>query len=210
MPRRHARNINGAADHRSRVALLLVDVINAMDFPEGSQLVKHATAAARVIERLRQRARAASVPVVYANDNFGRWRSDFRATLQNAQRPEMPGCEIAKLLAPDDDDYFVLKPKHSAFYGSSLDLLLGYLGTEHLVLAGFAGDICVQFTAQDAFLRDLELVVPSDAIASETARKNAAALAFMREHLRARTPRASSIQFQALRRLRSSPSETRR
>ncbi|MGE0546243.1 MAG: cysteine hydrolase family protein [Kofleriaceae bacterium] len=200
MARRHAHNINGEAHHRSRAALLLVDVINAMDFPEGRQLANHARAAAKVIDRLRQRAKAAAVPVVYTNDNFGRWRSDFRATLRNAQQPEMPGCAIAKLLAPDDDDYFVLKPKHSAFYGSSLDLLLAYLGTERIVITGFAADICVQFTAQDAFLRDLEIIVPSDATASETPRKKTAALTFMREHFRARTPRASSVDFHALKR----------
>lgn len=202
MAKRRNPDLHGAIEHRSRVALLLVDVINAMSFPGSERLVRHARPAAARIARLRERARAARVPVIYANDNFGRWRSDFRATIANAQGEGMPGREIAMELAPDEHDYFVLKPKHSAFYGTSLDLLLAYLGTERIILAGFAGDICVQFTAQDAFLRDLEVVVPSDAIASETARGNAAALAFMRDRLGARTPTTARVALREPRRQR--------
>lgn len=202
MAKRRNQDLHGAVLHRSRVALLLVDVINAMSFPEGRRLARHAAPAAREIARLRERARAANVPVIYANDNFGRWRSDFRATVLNAQQAEMPGRDIAKLLEPDDQDYFVLKPKHSAFFGTSLDLLLTYLGTDRLVLAGFAGDICVQFTAQDAFLRDFELIVARDATASEDPRSNTAALAFMRERLCARTPASARIDFRSLARSR--------
>jgi nicotinamidase-related amidase len=192
-------DLHGAVPQRSRVALVLIDVINAMDFPEGPLLAKHALPAANRIVHLKKRAKKARVPVIYANDNFGRWRSDFRATVDNARTPGMPGAEIANLLVPDDDDYFVLKPKHSAFYGSTLDLLLHYLGSEVLVLAGFAGDICVLFTAQDAFLRDLGVVVAKDATASENVRKNDAALAFMRERLRADVRTSARIDFSALR-----------
>jgi nicotinamidase-related amidase len=191
-------DLHGAVAHRSRVALILIDVINAMDFPEGKRLAKHALPAARRISKVTARARAAGVPVIYANDNFGRWRSDFRATIEHARRPRMPGREIAQLLAPDDEDYFVLKPKHSAFFGTSLDLLLSYLGSERLVLAGFAGDICVQFTAQDAFLRDHEIVVVSDATASEDPRSNTAALALMRARFGARTPSSGRLDFRRL------------
>jgi nicotinamidase-related amidase len=202
MAKRRNPDLHGSVPDRSPVALLLVDVINAMSFPAGPRLARHATPAAHRIARLRERARAANVPVIYANDNFGQWRSDFRATVRNAQQPEMPGRDIAKLLEPDEQDYFVLKPKHSAFYGTSLDLLLRYLETERLVIVGFAGDICVQFTAQDAFLRDHEVIVPRDAIASEDPRSNTAALAFMRERLAARTPPSARIDFRALARSR--------
>jgi len=106
------------------------------------------------------------------------------------------------MLAPDEKDYFVLKPKHSAFYGSSLELLLEYVGSETLVLAGFAGDRCVRFTAQDAFLRDYRVIVPSDCIASEQARGNREALAYMRSHLDVKTTPSARIDFRALRRKR--------
>lgn len=197
-----SRDLHGAAPHSSRVALVLIDVINAMDFPTGDKLAKHAQLVARNILRLKQRAKAARVPVVYANDNYGRWRSDFRATLQRATTADMPGREIATLLAPEEDDYFVLKPKHSAFYASSLELLLQYFGSRRIVLAGFAGDWCVRFTAEDAFMRDFETIVASDCIASEEIRANREALGYMKTYLRAQTVPGSRIDFRALRRRR--------
>ncbi|HUQ03358.1 MAG TPA: isochorismatase family cysteine hydrolase [Kofleriaceae bacterium] len=198
MSKRRNPDLHGAVSHRSPVVLLLVDVINAMAYPGSERLVRHAMPAAQEIARLRARAHAARVPVVYANDNFGRWRSDFSATVRHAQDTRSPGHEIATLLQPDEQDYFVLKPKHSAFFGTSLDLLITYLGARRIVLAGFAGDICIRFTAQDAFLRDHELIVPRDAVASEDVRSNSAALAFMRERLKARTPPAARVSFRAL------------
>lgn len=178
--------------------LLLIDVINGMDFPEGEKLARHARPAAARIAALKQRAKAARVPVIYANDNYGQWRSDFRTILDNAIAPDMPGCEISQQLAPDDDDYFVLKPKYSAFYGSSLELLLSYLGAECLVLAGFASNMCVQFTAQDAFLRDFEIVIAKDGVAAETAVANRKALAHCETQLGARVLPVARIELAKL------------
>jgi nicotinamidase-related amidase len=195
MSRRRNPDLHGAAPDRSPIALVLIDVINGMSFPRGDLLARRAGPAAKRIAALKRRAKAAGVPAIYANDNYGQWRSDFRATLENATAAGMPGRDVSRLLAPEDDDYFVLKPKHSAFYGSALDLLLSYLGSERLVLAGFATNFCVQFTAQDAFLRDFEVVVASDAVASETAAADRQALSFMRTQLGARVVRSSSIDF---------------
>lgn len=196
------RDLHGLVPERSRVSLLLIDVINPMDFPGSEKLVRHAQAAAKKIAALKERARKARVPSIYVNDNFGRWRSDFRATVKNAQALESPGNAISLLLAPDDDDYFVLKPKHSGFYGTSLDLLLGYLETDTVILAGFAGDMCVQSTAHDAFLRDHRIVVASDAVASEDPRSNTRALEWMRDRLGADIKSSARIDFGALRRRR--------
>jgi len=184
------------------VALILIDVINAMNFPTGRTLARHALPAATRIVALKKRARAAGVPTVYANDNYGRWRSDFRATLQNACGPDMPGRDISLMLAPDDEDYFVLKPKHSAFFGTTLELLLSYFGCDRVVLVGFAGDICVRVTAQDAFLRDLEIIVASDCIASEDPRSNREATAYMRKYLEAEVRASARIDLGALKRAR--------
>ena len=111
------------------------------------------------------------------------------------------GCKgrpVADALRPDPDDYFVLKPKHSAFFSTTLDTLLRYLGTRALVLGGFAADICVLFTANDAYMRDLRLVVPADGVASNEAADRDAALALMRRVLKADTPPAREIDFAAL------------
>lgn len=170
---------------RSRRVLLLVDVINPMDFPEAGELAPFALEAARATRRLR-RALGAAVPTVYANDNFGQWRSDFGELVRTVQRGRGAGAEMARVLAPRRGDITVLKPKHSAFYGSPLDILLDHIGAKEIVIAGVATDICVQLTAADAFLRGYRVHVPSDCTAAETEAKKATALRYMKEILRCR------------------------
>src|SRR5689334_20839782 len=169
-----AGDLHGSAPDDSPVALLIIDMINAFDFKGADQMLPRATAAARCIADLKRRARLSGVPVVYVNDNFGRWRSDFRQILEHVL--DSPGREIARILEPQRDDYFVLKPKHSGFQFTTLDVLLEHLGAKTLVLTGVAGDFCVLFTAHDAYMRDYRLVVPSDCTASLTEEKDRAAL----------------------------------
>lgn len=191
-------DLHGSAPDSCRVALLLVDVINPLDFDEADQLLKFALPAAERLRDLKARARAARVPVIYANDNFGRWRSDLSAVLERCLEPGCKGRPLAELLRPDADDYFVLKPKHSAFFSTTLDTLLKYLAAETLVIGGVAGNICVLFTANDAYLRDFRLVVPADGVASNTAEENTAALHQMRKVLKCDTGPAAGIDFAAL------------
>lgn len=188
-------SLHGSAPDRHPVALLLVDVINPLDFPEADDLLAHALPAARKIAALKRRARAAGVPVIYANDNFGRWRSDLRAVVERCLMPGCKGRPICEMLQPAEEDYFVLKPKHSAFFSTTLDTLLCYLGTRTFVLAGFAGNVCVQFTANDAYLRDLRLIVPADCVASNTPEENAAALAQMAKVLKADVRESEVLAF---------------
>lgn len=177
------------------MVLLLIDVINDLDFPRGRQLLRLALPAVRRIVRLKKRAQEAGIPVIYANDNFGRWRSDFRQQVEHCRREGCLGREIARLLAPGAGDYFVLKPKHSGFFSTTLDILLRHLGAETLILAGFAGDICVLYTANDAHMHDYRIIVASDCVASETERGNANALAQMKKIPGAKVRRASDIRF---------------
>jgi nicotinamidase-related amidase len=193
-----SENLHGNAPDKHPVALLLVDVINPLDFPEADQLLPHAVPAAKKLAGLKARAKTAGVPVIYANDNFGRWRSDLNAVVGRCREPGCKGSELVELLRPGEDDYFVLKPKHSAFFSTTLDTLLRYLGTETLVIGGFAAYICVVFTANDAFLRDLKVVVPADGVASNEAADRDAAIALMRRVLKADTPRAADVDFGAL------------
>jgi nicotinamidase-related amidase len=176
-------------------ALLLIDVINDLAFPRGKRLLKYALPAAKRLTRLKQRATAAGVPVVYVNDNFGRWRSDFRHQVSHCLSESCLGRELAVLLAPDESDFFVLKPKHSGFYSTTLDVLLKSLEVNTLVLAGFATDICVLYTANDAYMRDYRLVVVSDGVAAEEPAWNRSALAQMARQLRAEIKPARSIHF---------------
>ena len=170
----------------THAALLLIDVINPMDFPGGDSLVRQALPAASKIASLRRRLTDKGVPVIYVNDNFGEWQSDFSEQVRRCTRPDCPACEVAGRLLPGKGDYFVLKPKHSGFYSTSLDVLLQYLGVHTLVLTGFAADICVLYTANDAYMRDYAIVVPSDCVASESAALRKAALEQMVTRLKAR------------------------
>jgi nicotinamidase-related amidase len=155
--------------------------------PEASQLLRLARPMARKLVRLKERAKKAGVPVIYVNDNFGRWQSDFRRQVQHCLRTESRGHEIVRLLQPDEDDYFVLKPKHSGFFSTTLETLLRYLGSETLIITGIAGNFCVLFTANDAYMRDYALIIPADCTASNSATENREALALMRKFLKADT-----------------------
>jgi nicotinamidase-related amidase len=198
MPRSRGKSgdLHGNAPDESRVALLIIDMINAFDFEGAEGMLPRALAAARAIAALKRRARAAGTAVVYVNDNFGRWRSDFRQILEHCL--ESPGREIAKLLKPESEDYFVLKPKHSGFYSTTLDVLLAYLKAKTLVLTGVAGDVCVLFTANDAYMRDFHLVVPADCVASIDPASNAHALRQMRDVLEADLTPSTELDWAAL------------
>ncbi|MBL8792978.1 MAG: cysteine hydrolase, partial [Planctomycetia bacterium] len=148
---------------------------------------------------LKRRARLAGLPVIYANDNFGRWRSDFNAQVEHCLHDGVRGRPIVELLRPDEEDYFVLKPKHSGFYSTPLDLLLEYLGVETLILTGVAGNICVLFTAHDGYLRDFHLHVPADCVASNTEAENRTALEQMQHILKADIRMAAELELAAFR-----------
>lgn len=178
-----------------KAALLLIDVINDMDFPGSAELLERALPAAKKLAALARRARLAGVPVIYVNDNFGRWQSDFRSQIERCSSPDSPGQPVASLLLPHSDDYFVLKPKHSGFYSTSLEVLLGFLGVDTLILSGFAADICVLYTANDAYMREYVLVIAEDCVASETDEGTAGALAHMKDRLKARVVPGDEIDF---------------
>ena len=196
--RGRTRDLHGSAPDECPVALLIIDMINAFDFEGAEAMLPRALAAAKATATLRQRARQARVPVVYVNDNFGRWRSDFRSTLAHCLRDGVRGRPIAAILKPDEDDYFVLKPKHSGFQFTALELLLAHLGAETLILTGVAGNFCVLFTAHDAYMRDYHLVVPGDCIASQTEADDAYALAHMAKVTKADTMPSVQIDLAAL------------
>jgi nicotinamidase-related amidase len=168
-----------------RTALLLVDVINDMEFDGSESLVRCAEPMAKRLHQLKRRCREAGIPTVYINDNFGKWRSDFRSLVDHCINDPVPGREVARLLRPDDDDYFVLKPKNSAFFGTTLDTLLTSLNTDTVILTGIAGDNCVLFSANDAYLRDYKLFIPGDCIASNSKEENDAALRWMEKVVKA-------------------------
>jgi nicotinamidase-related amidase len=198
--RSKSSDLHGSAPDKSDTALLIIDVINDLDFPEANQLMRYAPTMARKIAKLKERAKHAGVPVIYVNDNFGRWQSDFRKLVEHCR--DGKARQIVDLLQPDEDDYFVLKPKHSGFFSSTLETLLRYLGARTLVLTGIAGNYCVLFTANDAYMSDYELIIPRDCTISNTKRENDQALTLMKNYLKADTRTSAKIRLRRSRKKR--------
>lgn len=198
LPRLMRNGNNTSAGRQCAAALLLIDVINDMDFEGSESLVRFAKPMAERIRDLKKRARAAQIPTIYINDNFGKWRSDFRSLIEHCIHDDVPGRDVARLLQPDEHDYFVLKPKQSAFYGTTLDTLLRDLGTTTVILTGVAGDNCVLFSANDAYMRDLNLLIPSDCIASESKEQNDYALQLMERVCKADIMPSTELDLESL------------
>jgi len=148
--------------------MILIDVINHFEFPQGDCLLENALQIAPSLRALKHRARAARIPTIYVNDNFGQWRSNFTKLLDYCMRPDAPGRRFVEQVEPDELDYLVLKPMHSAFYQSPLDTLLHRLGAKILILTGLASNSCILCTAHDANMRDFKLLVPSDCSAARS------------------------------------------
>lgn len=194
------QDLHGSAPDKSGVALLLIDVINDFDFAEADQLLRSALPMAQQLAAFKARAKREAIPVIYVNDNFGRWRSDFHAQVEHCLGDALPGRRVVELLRPEDDDYFVLKPKHSGFFSTSLDILLEYLEAETLIITGLATNICVLFTANDAYMRDFRLVVPHDCSAANTEADHEHALSQISTVLKADIRPSSEIVFDELKR----------
>ena len=187
-------DLHGNVPDEAAAALLLIDVITDLEFEDGDRLLPQALAMADRLERLLRRSRAAGLPVIYVNDNIGRWQSSFPAALAHALRSTR-GAALVRRLRPDEDAYVVLKPKHSAFYATTLDVLLRYLRVDTLILTGLTGDRCVLFSAIDAFLRDFHLVIPSDCTVSIEPEHNRQALAYMARMLDADVRESAALDL---------------
>jgi nicotinamidase-related amidase len=191
-------SLHGNVPDDCPAALLLVDVLNALRFEGSEKFVPRALEVARRIAALKKRAYDARVPVVYVNDNAGRWRSDVAAVVQDCLSEDAPGREVTRLLLPGELDSFVMKPTHSGFYSTTLDTLLVYLQTRRLIITGFSVERCVLFTANDAFLRDYELYVPRDCTAAIDDGDRDAALRILQRVLGADTTPSEQLELARL------------
>lgn len=171
---------------RNPAALLLVDVIHPFAFEGADRLLEQALKTVAPIRRLREAFDTAGWPVVYCNDNFGKWRSDARAIVEACCSADAVGARFVRALQPRREDYFILKPRHSAFVATPLQLLLEWAQVQRVYVAGLAGDNCVHATAVDAHTHDFEVTVVSDATASETAVRNRRALTQLEDRAAAR------------------------
>lgn len=192
-------DLHGQVPDTAPVALLIIDMINDFEFAGGEAQFASALPVAHRIAALKRRAKKAGIPAIYVNDNFGRWQSDLNKLVDHCRQDGTRGKPLVELLLPEDDDYFVLKPKHSGFYSTTLDTLLRYLAAQTLILTGVAGNLCVLFTANDAYMRDYHLIVPADCVASLDPADNEHALDQMRRFLHADLTPSDRLDLAALR-----------
>jgi nicotinamidase-related amidase len=191
-------DLHGNAPDRSPVALLLIDVINDLDFPRNENLVRNSAGLAKRIATLKRRCKKAGIPAIYVNDNKGKWRSDFSEAVRRCSRRSAPGRAMVKRLAPAPADYVILKPKHSAFYATPLEILLEYIGARTVIVAGLTTNACVMITASDCYIRDFELLVPRDCVAALTEAEQRNALTLMEKNFGAQTMPADQIDLKRL------------
>lgn len=190
-----AQNDEQSFPDEAATALLIIDTINDLEFSGGERLLKYAVPMAEQIAALKRRTAAAGIPAVYLNDNFGQWRSDFRTVVrQNLEG--VRGAPVVQLLVPAQDDYFMLKPKHSGFFGTTLETLLRFIGAKRLLLTGLTTEMCVLFTAMDAYMRDYQLLIPSDCSAAASQERHQQALAYMKQVLKADTTPSGELQLE--------------
>lgn len=170
-------------DQLSTTAVLFIDLINDYQFKGGGNLLTHTEAILPNLLKLRQFAEDNKLPIIYINDHYQLWQSEPNVIIQHCTNPA--NKHIIQQIKPKETDYFLIKPQHSAFYQTPLLSLLEDLEISHLILAGVAGDICILFTAKDAYTHKFTLHVPKNCIASEQENGNKYALHLMESVMKA-------------------------
>jgi isochorismate hydrolase len=195
MPR--SSDLHGSAPDSSRFALLIFDLISDFDFEDGARLFKNTLPLGRRIAKLKRRAKSAGVPTIYVNDNLGRWRSDRTDLVAHCLGEKSRGRKLVEQLVPESDDYFILKPKHSGFFGTPLHSVLEGIGARRLILTGITSHQCILFSAADAYVREFDLTIPRDCITAMEPRQTRVALEIFRTALKADTRVSSKVSFRS-------------
>jgi nicotinamidase-related amidase len=179
------QDLHGNVPDKADAALLIIDAINDLEFSGGEAILPAALEMAKNIRALKLEAKQHKIPTIYVNDNFGKWQSDFNKLIDHCINDDTRGKALVEAILPDKEDYFVLKPKHSGFFSTTLDILLEYLKVKTLILTGLQTNICVLFTANEAYMRDYFIIAPSDCSAAERKEDHEYALEQMKKILKA-------------------------
>ena len=172
---------------------MLIDVLTTFDFPDGDAILQGALGMRDALVKLKARARKIGIPVLYVNDNFGDWRSEKEVLMGRCL--EAKGAPFVRPLLPDSEDYFVLKPMHSAFYMTPLEVLLLHLQVETLILTGLTSNSCITVTAHDANMRGFDIYIPSDCSSARNAKEHTQALAQLEAMAGANLTRSTSLKL---------------
>lgn len=156
----------------------MVDVISDFNFEDGEALFERAKPTVEQLAKFRKKCRNDGLPVVYVNDP-PKDRSDSVSKLLEQVTASEKGRWMLKNIGPDDQETIILKPQHSGFFRTDLEETLKKMNARELIVTGLTTDICVFFTAHDAFMRGLKVCVPEDCVAALTDAYHADALNFL-------------------------------
>ncbi len=190
------RGLQPRSVRTGRAAVIALDLITDFAFPDGARVRRALSRHRAAITQLLARARSQRVPVLYANDNLGAWRSDAPALIAHCTDSRRAGAALVQALCPQPADEIVLKPRHSAFFGTPLVALLDDRRIDTLVIVGVSAESCVWMTACDAHTRGFKLVIPADTLAGASSAAVRRTLTSLREVLGARVPsHARALRF---------------
>jgi nicotinamidase-related amidase len=178
--------------------LLVVDMINDLNFPDNQELVRRSEQLGKTVRHLKKRCREAGIPTIYVNDNLGKWRSDFASIVRRCTAPESPGAPMVKQMLPEQEDLLVLKPKHSVFYGTPLDELLQDLQARSLIIVGLSTHSCILVSVSDAYMRGYRIFVPNDCVAGQSEREHSSTLRLMESNFKVITSASSELDLLSL------------
>ncbi len=178
----------------SRTALIVVDMLTSYDFPDADRLTESVAESLPAMTALVDRARAEGVLTIYVNDNYGNWNSDRDELLRTALAGRAP--ELVEPIAPRPDDLFVVKARHSIFYGTPLEYLLAQEEVDRVVLVGQVTEQCIVYSALDAYIRRLQVCVPRDAVAHIHPHLADASLEMMELNMSAETCPGAEVTLQ--------------
>ena len=168
----------------SDTALLVVDMFNAYRHEDAGKLAGSVSDIVEPLADLTRRAcERGDVDVVYVNDNYGDFTADRDSIIAAALDGERP--DLVKPLVPQQDCQFLTKVRHSAFYATPMNYLLRRMGCRRIILTGQVTEQCILYSALDAYVRHLEVVVPQDAVAHIDPQLGQAALRMMQRNMSA-------------------------
>jgi nicotinamidase-related amidase len=173
------------------IALIVIDMLNPYDHADADELAANVEGMVEPLAELIAHAREAEVEVIYVNDNYG----DFAASRDDIVQRALAGRhrELVEPIVPPDDCAFLPKVRHSAFYSTTLEYLLGQREVTSLILTGQVTEQCVLYTALDAYVRHYEVCVPHDTVAPIDPELGEAALRMMARNMRAEVVSARAL-----------------
>ncbi len=177
----------------TKTALIVVDMLSAYDFEGADQLVENVEQTLPKMQELVRRAREQEAPIIYVNDNMGEWRSDRDKLVEEVMQGEH--AELVRPIVPEEDTMFVVKARHSIFYETPLEYLVRQEEIDRLVLVGQVTEQCILYSALDAHIRHIPIVVPRDAVAHIDSELADAALRMMELNMEAAVVDADQIDF---------------